>query len=363
MTLPPTANTADILVSLSNPALVVGRQGRVLRANPAAGVFWGLPRLRLEDFSLEQLFGRDSPVSGWVKRVIDEDSPVSVEDYRFEGENNASTTLLRIQIDPLFTPGESVGSALVLLWDQSRLQLLEAENRENRVMEAISVMVRRLAHELRNPMSGMKGATQLLQRRLKDQEELAEYSGVILKELERLERLAGSMLFYGDNPPLNRCLFNLHELLDEVIWFERNAGAQVEFNRLYDPSLPDMLADRDRIHQVLLNLIRNAVEASPPGSSITVRTSIFGPWQRPHSESSSAKISFRVDVEDSGPGVPEQLRGRLFTPFFTTKTEGTGLGLSICQQIARAHQGVLRYFPQPGGGSCFFLLIPMVEQE
>ncbi len=117
------------------------------------------------------------------------------------------------------------------------------------------------------------------------------------------------------------------------------------------------------MHQVFLNLIRNAVDASPEGATVRVRTAMEGPWgaggARPH----PSRPAFRIDVSDAGPGLGAEAEARLFTPFFTTKKHGTGLGLAICHQIVRAHEGALRYRPAPGGGAVFTVLIPLQEPD
>lgn len=350
-----------VLDALSNPALLVGADGRVRRANVAAVHFWGHPELRLTDFTLEQLFGADSAVAASVRRAVALESSYTIAGYRHQPEEGGPTLYLRVQIDPVTQGQEPVDAVLVLLWDQTQHELLETEAREERLRDAIGVMVRRLAHELQNPLSGVKGATQLLARQLRDQPAFAEYPRVILKELERLERLVKTMLGYGAEPPLQRSAFNLHELLDEVIWFEANSGAPVRFVREYDPSLPELVADRDRMHQVFLNLIRNAVEMTPPEGRVTVRTGIEGPWGRGGGLGYASRPHFRIQVEDEGPGVSEEAQARLFTPFYTTKKAGTGLGLAISQQIVRAHEGALRYRSGPHGGAVFAVLLPLQE--
>lgn len=348
-----------IIEGLSTPLLVADQQGRVRRGNTAAGYFWRLPHERLGEHTLQRLFGEQSLVTRNAARAIAEESSFTINAYRFEQGEGLPPLYLRVQIDPIAVSGGRVDHALIVFWDETSHQQRESASREERLMDSIGLMVRRLAHELQNPLSGVKGATQLLSRRFKQEPELTEYSGVILRELERLERLVQSLLEYGGEPPLHRTTFNLHELLDDVIWFESNAGHDVSFVRDYDPSLPDIEADRDRLHQVFLNLIRNAVDASPAGGRVSVRSDILGPWQGQGEMPFGSRVYFRVDIEDQGPGLGEDERERLFTPFFTTKRNGTGLGLAISYQLARAHGGYLRYRDANPHGAVFSVLVPM----
>lgn len=352
-----------IVESLTTPLLVVDREGRVRVGNPAAGLFWRLAPDRLRQVTLQRLFPGDTRLTQAVARAIESESSSTIPGLRVEQGAEAGPLLLRAQVDPLLLPGKSVELVLIVLWDETHRTQLEAAAREAHLADSLSLMVRRLAHELQNPLSGIKGATQLLARRLAGVPDGAEFPGVILKELERLERLIRNMLGYGAEPPLARSTFNLHELLDEVLWFVSNSGVELKLERDYDPSLPDLWADRDRMHQVFLNLIRNAAEASPAGSTVRVRTDTLGPWQERDERPDPARTYFRIEVEDEGPGVPEADRNRLFAPFYTTKREGTGLGLAISYQIVRAHEGVLRYRPAAEGGAIFTVLLPLVEGE
>lgn len=229
-------------------------------------------------------------------------------------------------------------------------------------MDSIGFMVRRLAHELQNPLGGIKGATQLLARHMDGDDEFREYPRVVLKELERLERLVKNLLQHGGDAPLNKSSFNLHELLDTVIWFQKNSSGRIAFERIFDPSLPDIFGDRDRLHQVFLNLIRNAAEASPPQGMVRVYTRTLGPWRDNEVIGERPGIVFQIEIVDQGPGVASENVEKLFTPFFTTKIKGNGFGLSLCYQIVRSHGGHLRYQNATPNGAAFIVNLPLVPQ-
>lgn len=351
-----------ILDSLTAPVLAVDGNLRVRYANAAAGEFWRLRPEQLIDYPIARLFGQDSPVLPSALHAIGEEISTTINPCRFEQGAARPPLTLRVQIDPVQVPEQPVELALIAFWDQTQRESQESVAQSERMIDSIGTMVQRLAHELQNPLSGIKGATQLLARKVRALPELREYPGVILKELERLERLVGSLATQSDRLTLSRAPCNLHELLDTVIWFESNSTDRVRFERQYDPSLPDLTGDKDRLHQVFLNLIHNAAEASPPGETVTVRTRISGPWQDQEALPEPGRNFFLVDVIDRGPGVSEELRPFLFTPFFTTKKHGTGLGLSISHQIVRAHHGHLRYQPAETGGAVFSVAIPQEEQ-
>lgn len=352
-----------ILDSLGTPLLAVDRSGRVRFANPAAAQFWKQQPERMTEFTVARLFGGDSTVAAQVQRALREETSCGIDQFLLDQGEGMPPLHLRVQIDPVLQPNQPAELALVAFWDETQRERETLADQEKHTMDSIALMVRRLAHELQNPLSGVKGATQLLSRHVKDNPDLQEYSTVILRELDRLERLVRSLLIQGGEPPLQRSLFNLHEMLDAVIWFHNNAGTGIAVNRDYDPSLPDLLGDRDRLHQVFLNLLQNAAEASPPGGTVTVRTRILGPWQGWESLPGRTGIHFLIEVEDEGTGVAEENLPRLFTPLFTTKKTGHGLGLAICYQIVRAHQGVIRYRPSRAGGAVFSVMLPLEEPQ
>jgi len=348
----------SLLDSLSAPLLAVDGDGRIRYANGAAASFWRMSLERLTELGVARLFGTESAILAHTRRAIAEEVSFTIDGFPYREGEDGTAMLLRVQIDPVTTTSQPTELALVALWDQTRRDHLEHAATEQRVLDTVNFTVRRLAHELQNPLSGIKGAAQLLARQASRNPDYQEYATVMLRELERLERMIKSLVQQGGEVPLNRTAFNVHELLDTVIWFESNATDRVRFHRDYDPSLPDLHADRDRLHQVFLNLIRNAVEAGPEGGTVTVRTRMSGPWEELHARG-GARHFFRIQIEDQGPGVPEASRDQLFTPFFTTKPDGSGIGLSLCFQIVRAHGGTLGYRPGARGGAVFTVSLPL----
>ncbi len=347
------------LDSLSTPLLAVDRDGGIRFANRAAAQLWGMPAERLQQMDMGRLFGPGDLIGTQVRRALDSETTVTINPFALLLDEGHAPLALRVQVDPVLESGQPVEQAMVSLLDVTHQLQLESNESGTRLMHSIGLMVRRLAHEVQNPLSGIKGATQLLARRTEEAPELQTHSKVILREIGRLERLVKDLLQYGGDPPLSRSRFNLHELLDTVIWFQGNSSDKVRFERIFDPSMPDMCGDRDRLHQVFLNLMRNAVEASPPGAVVRVSTRILGPWRSRELLPDSTKTYFQIEVADQGAGVDAEHLGSLFTPFFTTKKHGNGLGLSLCYQLVRAHAGQLRYQAVPGGGAAFIVDLPL----
>lgn len=220
---------------------------------------------------------------------------------------------------------------------------------------ALTASLKGLAHELRNPLAGLKGAAQLLGRRVGDaaSKELVE---LIDGEVARLAALLDQLLTPA--PPRPHAALNIHAVLERVLRLaESDAGWAVRLVRDYDPSLPEFAGDADRLTQALWNLVRNAIEAG--AGTISLRTRVehglrIGEQAHP--------VALRMEIVDDGRGVPEELAERVFLPLVSGRAEGTGLGLALAQQVAREHRGSLAYRSRPGH-TVFTLLLPMVPAE
>ncbi len=221
---------------------------------------------------------------------------------------------------------------------------------------ALSAALKGLAHELRNPLAGLKGAAQLLARRTDADAESRELTQLIDAEVARLITLLDRLL--SPTPRQPHAPLNIHGVLERVLRLaESDAGWAVRITRDYDPSLPELPGDADRLTQSVWNLVRNAIEAG--AANITLRTRAeFGV----RIGDAVHALALRLEIVDDGRGVPEELTERLFLPLVTGRADGTGLGLALAQQVAREHRGALAYRSRPGH-TVFTVLLPMSEVE
>lgn len=265
-----------------------------------------------------------------------------------------------LTITPLAQPGrEQPSSLLVELQPVDRLLKISREEGLLHAQETTRAVIRGLAHEIKNPLGGVRGAAQLLARELPS-EELAEYTRVIIREADRLRDLVDRLL--GPHQQLLLQPLNIHEILEHV----RNlilaeSDNRVTFIRDYDPSLPEIHADRTQLIQVVLNIMRNAMQVAPDPDTcvITVRTRSrrqFTIGTELH------RLICQVDIIDNGPGVPRELEHAIFVPMVTGRAEGTGLGLAIAQSVINHHGGLLECVSEPGN-TCFTLYIPMRQEN
>ncbi len=250
-------------------------------------------------------------------------------------------------------------SLLVEIQPIDRLLRISREEGLIHAQETTRAVIRGLAHEIKNPLGGVRGAAQLLARELPD-EELSEYTNIIIREADRLRDLVNRLL--GPAQQLDMQPLNIHEILEHVRnLIEAEYGPILTVTRDYDPSLPEFPGDRSQLVQVVLNILRNAVQASIPGQDceITLRTRSqrqFTIGGRRH------RLVCRVDIIDNGPGIPDELMHAIFVPMVTGRAEGTGLGLSIAQSVVNSHHGLLECESEPGN-TRFTIYLPMESND
>ena len=261
-----------------------------------------------------------------------------------------------ITVDCTVTPvlrADGKGELILEINSIDRLLRLAREESRQDQHAASRAVIRGLAHEIKNPLGGLRGAAQLLERELPS-ESLKEYTRIIIHEADRLRNLVDRMV--GPNTPLLKKPMNIHQVMDHVrslVLAEVPAGIHLE--RDYDPSIPEFPADAEQLTQAVLNITRNAVQALNQEGAIEFRTRIerqFTIGQNRH------RLVVRAEIEDSGPGIPEELREHIFYPMVTSKPNGTGLGLSIAQDIVAQHGGAIECSSLPGK-TIFRIYLPL----
>ena len=246
---------------------------------------------------------------------------------------------------------------LVELTDVTRRTRISRENALLIQHGAGRQMIRQLAHEIKNPLGGIRGAAQLLERQL-DSSELREYTNVVISETDRLAALVDTLL--GPGGPPNKRPVNVHELLEYVI---RIITAEDErsphIKREYDPGLPLINLDRDQMVQALMNLVRNAVTALQGQGTITLRSRAITNFTIGDTRH---RVIASIEIEDDGPGIPAELQDTVFYPLVTSDPEGTGLGLPAAQELISRHGGLIEFESRPGR-TVFMVQIPLEQTE
>ena len=350
---PPLVDAVELLDALATAVVVVDDRSRVVHLNAAAedmlaislaaGRARRLTELLVGGDRLEALAVR-SRVSGEALAQREcELAPATRSDMRY---------VVDLNFTPLQLPG-SPGCVLIEVADTTRQSRISRETALLAQLGGSRMMARQLAHEIKNPLGGLRGAAQLLERELPS-DELREYTRIIIGEADRLRALVDSLL--GPARPLERAAVNIHELLDHVFRLVRaEAPDAVELARDYDPSLPVLELDRDQIIQAMLNLARNAVQALGSHGRLVFRTRAL---TGANIGEKRYRVVAAVEFEDNGPGVPAALGESIFYPLVTARAGGTGLGLAVAQDIATRHDGLVEFESRPGR-TIFSLLLPI----
>jgi len=347
------------------PDAVVGVDGalRIVLWNPAAEALTGRSARRVHGRTVKELFAPDSSLARHLTETIRSGESRSEAEARIPGMDGRPIPV-SIVTAPMTGKDGGAEGAVAVLRDLSRLRQLEEEVRRGETLAAVGRMAVGLAHEIRNPLGAIRGAVQLLRKELGNEGPWAEYTDVLLSEVDRVNRIIGMLLDLGRPVELRPAPLNLHRLLERVALLSEEMARErgVNIVKRYDPSLPPILADEDRLLQVFHNLVRNAIEAMPEGGRLTLITRLsLNPLFTKVDLGTGMRNMVEVAVVDEGEGIPEALRGKIFDPFFTTTAKGLGLGLALCHRILEEHRGAIRVESAPGRGTTFSCFLPVAR--
>ena len=346
----------QVLDGLATCVLWLDSGGVLLHLNEPAEDLFGVSRNAVGGRTLRELLRNNEELEAIIERARDAGAPYSRRELPFSVAPGAPQRTVDVTVSPFDQPGRP-GGVLVEIVDVTQHQRILRENALLTQLGGSRAMVRQLAHEIRNPLGGLRGAAQLLERELKDRT-LHEYTSVIIAEADRLAGLVDALLGPGQQPCKEAV--NIHELVQHVgHLLAAEAPAAVQIERDYDPSLPRMRLDRNLVIQALLNLGRNAVQAVGARGRIVLRT-------RALTNASIGSRSYRVvasiQVEDDGPGVPAELKDTIFYPLVTGRAGGSGLGLAVAQDLVGRHDGLIEFESRPGH-TVFTILLPFDHHE
>lgn len=265
---------------------------------------------------------------------------------------SAHPTTVNLTIVPIFD-NEKPEAVLVQIEQVDRHLRISMEEQLLAQQNAARMLLRGLAHEIKNPLGGIRGSAQLLQRELTDAD-LKEYTQIIMEESDRLQSLVDRML--GPNKPLSKSPINIHKVLERVRQLVQvEAPNGVVINRDYDPSIPMVEGDGDLLIQAILNIVRNAAQAVGEAGEILIRTRIH---RQVTIGSKRNRMAVKIEIQDDGPGIHPEIMGQIFYPMVTGRAEGTGLGLSIAQSLINQHGGLIECASEPGC-TIFSIFLPL----
>ena len=354
----PPRDLAHLLDALPDGVVIVDSAGAIEQINAEASRIVGLSREAAAGRPVERLLGPEHAVARLAREAL-AGGGTSLESECPVPQRFGPALVVEVAAAPLFGPGGAADGAVLALRDRTLQQQLSHVVSERERLAAFGRIAAGIAHEVKNPLGGIRGAGELLALRAADGK-TREAAELIVREADRIGALVDDLMVFARGDALRLAPVNLHRILDDALDLLAHdpIGARSRVERRFDPSLPEVEADADRLMQVFLNLARNALQAMEGGGTLTIRTRMtLG--HRLTGASGDPVATVLVELRDTGPGIPADVLERIGTPFFTTRPGGTGLGLALSQHWIARHHGTLRIESVPGEGTLARVALPL----
>lgn len=352
---------AIVLDTIRHPVIMVDADGYITFANTEAEDFFRTSAASLAKHKLDHYIPFGSPLIALVEQVRERRSPYNEYRVDISSPRLGPERVVDLYVAPV---PEMPGSVVVMFQERSMADKIERQMTHRGAARSVTGLAAMLAHEIKNPLSGIRGAAQLLESVVSDADRAL--TQLITEETDRIVSLVDRMEVFSDERPIDRVPVNIHVVLDHVKAIATNGFAsKIRIVEDYDPSLPPVYANRDQLVQVFLNLVKNAAEAigNDPNGEIVLSTA-FRPGIRLSVPGTQNRVSLPLEfcVRDNGSGVPPDILPILFDPFITTKQNGSGLGLALVAKIIGEHGGVIEC-DSTARGTTFRILMPAWSQQ
>jgi two-component system nitrogen regulation sensor histidine kinase GlnL len=348
-----------ILENVEEAVVAIDGAGRITLFNPSAQACTGLSERHSLGRPFEALFAGQDDLLYPVRTAMREGRSISDHENIQLHRPGAPPLPVSVSVSPLYSDAGIADGAVLIIRDLSRVRELEETVRRADRLSMLGTLAAGLAHEIKNPLGGIKGAAQLLALELPGDSPLQEYTAVMVREVERVNGIIEELMDLARPRPPQLSPVDLAQMLGDIVLFQKEAyrGKTIEFALNLDPSIPPLRGDENLLTRLFLNLVKNAAEAIERQGRVEVVTKVASQYHlnRP----GSRPVPFIVvEVHDDGRGIPPEELDNIFTPFYTTKSQGSGLGLATCQKIVNEHDGFLKVESAVGSGTTVTVSLP-----
>jgi two-component system nitrogen regulation sensor histidine kinase GlnL len=333
----------NILTSIQDGIIVVSNDYAITTFNPAIEEMSGISFSQAIGKSLEAVFPGEARILELTGKTINNGITYSDSVFQIMRRWDRKIFPISLVISPFSDKEGNIAGAVLVLRDMTRTKELEENLRKADRLASLGTLAAGMAHEIKNPLGGLRGAAQLLSEEINNGKYI-EYLNVIIREVDRIDSIVENLLHLGNPKPLKLKPVNIHKVLEDILLLEKKSLKEMNIHviQIYDPSIPFVTIDEGQINQVFLNIIRNAMEAMADGGKLTLITKIFYDYIVIKENSRRETNMILIEIKDTGKGFHDDVLPHLFTPFFSTKSKGTGLGLAISHKIVEEHKGRIK---------------------
>lgn len=355
---------AMILENIEDAVIALDQQGHINLFNPAAQDYIGLSEKQCLGLLFFERFRHQKTLCKLARIALTQGRSISDHEAVILRMPGTKPRPVSTTVSPVFSSDGTQKGVVLILRDQTQIRSLEETVRRTDRLSMVGTMAAGLAHEIKNPLGGIKGAAQLLQMELDKNSELQEYTELMIRETDRVNRIIEELLDLSRPRKPQAGKVNISQILDEIVMLQKQAftDRSISLKLQLDPSIPDISGDRDLLVRLFLNLIKNAGEASPDGEIIIIESRIDSEYQMSFPGARPTPMVL-ITISDNGPGIPQQKLDQIFTPFYTTKDSGSGLGLPICQKIITDHGGFMQFESRAEGGISVKVSLPLLSNR
>ena len=353
-----------ILDNIDRAVIAFDHEGRITLFNPAAEALMECSSRQVLGKRYQDLFSGQETLLYLVRVALEEGRSITDDEGLYLMRPNSSPLPVNAYTAPIFSQRGHQDGAVMIIRDLSRIKDLEGTLRRADRLSMLGTLAAGLAHEIKNPLGGIKGAAQLLSMEISGDNSLQEYTQIMIKEAERINTIIEELMDLGNPREPEIGEVDLARTMNDIVLLQNEAARsqRIDFKLRLDPSIPPVQGDENLLTRLFLNLIKNAREAIPRDGTVMIETRIAPNY---HLTGPGRQSSPMVDIiiSDSGCGIDSQEMERIFTPYFTTKSKGSGLGLAISQKIIEDHNGLLKIESTPGKGTTITVSLPLRRQN